>query len=116
MRKIKEILRLHFEAQLGKCQIARSLCIAHSTVGEVLNRFVQTGLSWPSVNTLDETLLETKLYPPIQVQSKHPQPDFTYIYRELRRPHVTLMLLWNEYKQLYPQGYQYSQFCELYRQ
>ena len=25
--------------------------------------------------------------------------------------HVTLMLLWDEYKQAYPEGYQYSQFC-----
>ena len=26
------------------------------------------------------------------------------------------MLLWQEYKEQYPDGYQYSQFCHLYRQ
>ena len=26
------------------------------------------------------------------------------------------MLLWQEHKELHPQGYQYSQFCHLYRQ
>jgi len=28
---------------------------------------------------------------------------------------VTLQLLWREYKETHPDGYQYSQFCELYR-
>ena len=46
-----------------------------------------------------------------------PLPDFDYIYRELkahRKFNLTLDLLWQEYEQ-YPEGYQYSQFCELYR-
>ena len=34
---------------------------------------------------------------------------------ELRRAHVTLMLLWLEYREDFPDGYGYSQFCELYR-
>ncbi len=34
---------------------------------------------------------------------------------ELRRKGVTLMLLWHEYKQTFPDGYAYSQFNELYR-
>jgi transposase len=117
MRKIKEILRLSFESNLGKRQIGRSLQIAHSTVGDVLTRFSQAGLSWPLPEELDEAMLEAKLYPKeVLVSPKRPQPDFAYIYQELRRPSVTLQLLWNEYKQLYPEGYQYSQFCELYRQ
>jgi transposase len=117
MRKIKEILRLSFESNLGNRQIGRSLRIAHSTVGEVLTRFSQAGLSWPLPEDLDEVMLEAKLYPKeISVSPKRPQLDFSFIYQELRRPSVTLQLLWNEYKQLHPEGYQYSQFCELYRQ
>ena len=34
---------------------------------------------------------------------------------ELRRPGVTLMLLWEEYRQREPGGYGYSRWCELYR-
>ena len=43
-------------------------------------------------------------------------PDWTHIHRELRRKSVTLTLLWYEYKEIHPEGYQYSQFCNLYRQ
>jgi transposase len=117
MRKILEILRLNFESQLGKRQISRSLDIAHSTVSEVLSRFSQAGLSWPLTVELDEIQLENRLYPKeIPTKSKRPQPDFPHIHQELRRSNVTLQLLWSEYKRQYPSGYQYSQFCELYRQ
>jgi len=39
-----------------------------------------------------------------------------YIHRERKKKGVTLQLLWYEYKQANPDGYQYSQFCALYRQ
>jgi len=42
------------------------------------------------------------------------QPDFAYIHEELRRPGVTLLLLWVEYASENPEGYRYSRFCELY--
>jgi transposase len=32
-----------------------------------------------------------------------------------RHKHVTLQLLWEEYRQTVPDGYRYSRFCELYR-
>src|SRR5437016_12248826 len=37
------------------------------------------------------------------------------IHRELRRKHVTLSILWDEYIERHSQGYRYSRFCELYR-
>jgi len=39
-----------------------------------------------------------------------------YLFRESKKKGVTLQLLWYEYKQGNPDGYQYSQFCHLYRQ
>ncbi len=45
-----------------------------------------------------------------------PPLNFSLIHQELKRKGVTLMLLWHEYKEQNPQGYQYSQFCYLYRQ
>ena len=43
------------------------------------------------------------------------EPDWTHVHRELRRPGVTLMLLWEEYRASEPGGYCYSRWCELYR-
>ena len=44
-----------------------------------------------------------------------PVPDWAKVHLELRRKGVTLMLVWHEYKQAFPDGYAYSQFNELYR-
>jgi transposase len=43
------------------------------------------------------------------------EPDWTAIHRELRRPGVTLQLLWEEYRVVHAAGYGYSRWCEPYR-
>ena len=42
-------------------------------------------------------------------------PDWAWVHRELRRPDVTLALLWEEYRAGAPDGFGYSWFCDLYR-
>ena len=37
-----------------------------------------------------------------------------YLHRELRRPRVTLQLLWEEYRSEHPSGYGYTQFAQYY--
>lgn len=58
MRKLKEILRLKYEAQLSIRQITRSCSISHSTVSDILHRAETAGLSWPLSNDYDENKLE----------------------------------------------------------
>ena len=117
MRKVKEVLRLKFERGLANRQIARSCSLPHSTVANYLARAQAAGLRWPLAEELDEAAVENRLFrasskPPSQ---GYPPPDFPYIHEELtRHKHVTLQLLWQEYKQAHPQGYQYSRFCKLY--
>lgn len=112
--RTKEILRLSYELHLSSRQIARSLNVAR-TVGDLLRRAQAAGLAWPLPDDLDDAALQTKLYPgnpkPKQVR---PEPDMEQVHRELRRKGVTLQLLWAEYKRTYPDGYQYTQFCEHY--
>jgi transposase len=118
MRKIKEVLRLHFEHQQSARQIAKSCDIARSTVQEYLHRAEQAEVTWPLSPEMDDTILENRLFPPVPLISpeKHQMPPMEYLHQERRKKGVTLMLLWHEYKQANPDGYQYSQFCELYRQ
>jgi hypothetical protein len=60
--------------------------------------------------------LEARLFSsPAPSTAARPTPDWPHVHRELRGPHVTLMLLWLEYKETFPDGYAYSQFCEHYR-
>ena len=118
MRKIKEVLRLKFELHLKNREIARSCLIPHSTVANYLRRAGAAGLSWPLPPEVDEAALERRLSGDSIPAARRdvPPPDFAAIHAELRRHrHVTLQLLWQEYKQVQPDGYQYSQFCERYR-
>jgi transposase len=69
MRKIKEVLRLHFEHQQSTRQIAKSCDIARSTVKEYLERAEKAGLSWPLPAELDDAALENFLFP-----QTHPIP------------------------------------------
>jgi len=118
MRKIKEVLRLKWQHNHPNKQIAQSCKIARSTVREYVSRAKKAGLSWPLDPDLDEEALENLLFPgnlaftSIQRQ----MPSMNRLYRELKGKGVTLQLLWYEYKASNPDGYQYSQFCNLYRQ
>jgi len=118
MRKIREVLRLKWQHRLSNRKIANSCAISHSTVREYLQRARQAGLSWPLGEDLDDGALEGLLFPPTSSVSANGSrmPDMDYIHTELKRKSVTLQLLWHEYKEANPQGYQYSHFCELYRQ
>jgi len=118
MRKVKEVLRLYFGFKLGKRQIARSCSISHSTVLDYIHRAENAGLGWPLPDDVDDTALEARLFtsaPCNHKTSSRPLPDYQAMHSELRTKGVTLQLLWYEYKQQYPEGYQHSQFCELYR-
>lgn len=116
MRTIKEVLRLKWSCGQGRRAIAKSCGIAKSTVIEYLRRAEKAGLSWPLPAELDDAALEHLLFPPVILSdSPRPLPVWEEVHRELARKHVTLMLLWDEYKAQYPDGYQYSFFAELYR-
>lgn len=118
MRKIKEIFRLKWEHHLSNRKIAKSCFTSHSTVADYLSKAQEAGLSWPLIKDLDDEAIEKKLFPAKLPQhpSKRQMPSMVYLHNELKKKKVTLQLLWYEYKQENPDGYQYSQFCERYRQ
>jgi len=115
MRKVREVLRLR-ALGLSPRKIARSLGVARTTIQDHLRRAEAAGISWPIPDDLDDQALEDRLFvKPEDHRASRPVADWTLIHAELRRKHVTLALLWDEYKSKQPDGYQYSQFCELYR-
>ena len=116
MRKIQEVLRLH-AAGHSQQDISRSCGIGRSTVGEYLQRAREAGLGWPLPDDLDTAALERRLFPPLPPAATMVRgpPDWATVHRELRRPGVTLWLLWEEYKTAHPHGYQYTWFCQQYR-
>ena len=116
MRKIREILRLRHEQGLSHREIARACVIGAGTVSRYLQKTAERGLGWPLPAELDDTTLEARLFRRRAPAAGRARPDCAYIHRELKRDGVTLQLLWEEYAQVHPDGYHYTQFCEIYRQ
>jgi transposase len=116
MRKIRDELRLS-AGGLSKRKIAASLGMSATAAGDCLRRARRAGLSWPLSEDVSDAALEARLYPPSVIAGKaeRPQPDWPTLHRELKRPGVTLQLLWEEHRAAHPDGYGYSRFCELYR-
>jgi transposase len=116
MRRIRDVLRLKNGQGLSERQIAASLGLSKTTVGTYLRRARRAGLNWPLPDGLDDDGLELLLFPaaPTVPDPDRPMPDWAAIDRELRRPGVTRMLLWEEYRSSYPDGFAYTWFCTRY--
>ena len=109
MRKIREILRLRYDLGLRQDQIARSCNIGQATVHRYLERFAATGLGWPPPTECDDARLEKLLFATRRGRpagrENRPAPDFAALHSQLQKhKHLTLQLLWEEYRAQEPGG------------
>ncbi|MEY4066677.1 MAG: hypothetical protein RIR26_2885 [Pseudomonadota bacterium] len=115
MRKVKTILRLSWEARLSQREIADAIGVGKTTVQEVLARAQEKGLSWNQIQSIRESHLIEMLYPPVKMDRPRRDPDWSQIKIELMKKGVTLLLLWEEYREQNPDSPSYSWFCESYK-
>lgn len=115
----KQILRLRAEG-VSQRGIADVLGCSRNTVSAVFSAANAAGVGFGQVADLEAFEVRNLLLPePSKPDSGRAAPDFEYVHRELARPSVTLLLLWNEYvagcrqSDLVP--YRYSFFNEQYR-
>ena len=116
MRQVREIVRLH-QAGVSTRQIGIRVGVAASTVRLTLRRVAAAGIADAPIEPSDAAL-EKLLFSAAGKKSghrRHADPDWPAIHQELKRKHVTLTILWDEYIARHPDGYRYSRFCELYR-
>ena len=120
MRKIREVLRLHFECGCQHRQIALACEMSPSTVSDYLSRAERAGMTWEHAKPLGDAEVEARLFQQLGrgEPSQRATIDLAWVHAELGRVGVTLQLLWGEYaaaaNQRGVRPYQYSQFCELY--
>jgi len=117
MRHTREILRQRLTLGRSHRAIAQSLGISHGAVGTTVLRAQAAALDWVQVQALTEDALEGRLYGRREVAGRRgrPEPDCATLHAERRKPGVTLELLHLEYLEQHPDGYRYTQFCEIYR-
>ena len=118
MRAIREILRQRWVQGQPHRAVALSTGRSVGAVYETLRRAADAGLDWERVQGLTDDALDAALYrrPAVAgARGARPQPDCVYLHTERRKPGVTLELLHLEYLERHPDGYRYTQFCDIYR-
>jgi len=118
MRHVREILRLSLDCGLSTRVVGERVGVGPTTVRDTLRRFDRSGLTWPVQPEMTDSDLESRLYgvPGVKPgRRKLPEPDWAVVARELKRKHVTLQILWEEYHAANPDGYRYSRWCDLFR-
>lgn len=117
MHKIKDILRLSFEAGLSQHQIAASLQLSSGVINKYLALAKAANISWPLPEGIDEVKLRELLRPHTKKINRFTEPDYASIHQELKIKGVTLLLLWQEYEQTHGKyAYRYAQYCAKYRE
>ncbi|MDD9990850.1 MAG: IS21 family transposase, partial [Rhodospirillales bacterium] len=114
MRKVKKILAYHFDEERSARAIAAHCGVARRSVSLVLERFDVSGLSWPEARELEEEALEAALYPPTQ-EAPAGDVDWAAVEKALSGRGVTLMLLWEEWRETHPDGMSYPTWCRRFR-
>ncbi|MGV1869028.1 IS21 family transposase, partial [Rhizobium sp. 23-156Da] len=114
VKDIRSILRLTFEQELSIRAVSERLKMSKTSVSTYLLRAREAGLAaWPLPPGLDDDeLLEQRLFrrmgrPPRDSE----EPNWPKVASELKRKGVTLNLLWQEYREVHPDGYGYTWFC-----
>jgi transposase len=111
MKSIKKILRMYLIDKRSMRNIATMTGIPYSTINDNISLAEAKKLTWLEIEAMSEEALEQVLS---AIDKQRPLPDWGFIEKELKRVGVTLQLLWQEYKEAHPEGYQYSRFCEMY--
>lgn len=114
MSIVKQIIRLHSQGE-AILKIAEITGISKNTVKKYLRLADANKLSTEQILQMPdyqaEGLFATE-QPAISLRYADLEKMFPYIEKELSRSGVTRWVLWGEYRQKFPAGYGYSQFCE----
>lgn len=111
-------LRLHHDG-VSAWEIRRTLGVARNTIQDNLERARVAGISWPLPADSTDDVLEQRLFARAGVEPgrrRRAEPDWAALAREFKRPGVNLTVLWEEYRESHPDGYDNSRFCDLYRE
>jgi len=117
MRQVRDVVRM-IASGISAREIAIRIGVAPSTVRLTMKRLADAGLDEAAIAGMNDETLEARLFSRVGTKQglrRRVEPDFALIHRELKRKHVTLQILWDEYIERHSDGYRYSRFCDLYR-
>lgn len=115
MQQVRLIIH-HLLRKTSHRKISRQLCISRNTVAAYAKRLLESGHTLEELHKFSDTDLSAIVYPSQQDQNRDERaldmivrvPDLV---KDLNRTGVTRLLLWQEYREEMPNGYEYPQFC-----
>ena len=115
MLQIRRILQLKSYGRSNR-EIASELHAARDTVNGYVKQLTQIGKSFDDLLKLNDEELSSLVHnesPSINSDWRYAdlQQRIPELIDELKKPHATRMILWEEYRQKVPEGYGYAQFC-----
>lgn len=99
MRKVRELLRLHFKQGLSARQGAKIVGIGKTSASEYFSGFKNSGLDYSCVEQLSDTDLLQAINAQKQTENTHYNAlsgQFSYFEKEQKRTGINLQLLWHE--------------------
>lgn len=125
MSKIKQVMRMLLEVddrgrRPSNRKIAERTGLYKGTVNDYVKRIEACPLSVRELLELDDPVLERRLCPGSAAYSdgrfEYLASKMDYLHKEMTRPHMTLLQLYEEYREGLANPYSYSQFCYHYNQ
>ena len=118
MRKVRKLLRLHYEQGVDSVRQLSQLCgIGKTTASEYLQAYKRSGLTYSQVAELSDSALQTALKGSEKAENAKYEDlyqRFPHFDQELKKHKMSIKVLWEEYKHGHPDPYEYSQFCTHY--
>ena len=100
------LLRLHHD-RVSTREIGRLLGVARSTIQDNLKRAAAASLQWPLPEEATDDVLEQRLFGRTDFATgkrRCVEPDWAALARELTRPDVSMMILWQDSRQTQADG------------
>ncbi len=118
MSRIRQILRLFTQGK-SKKQISELTSSSRNTVKKYIAKFIQERLTFDVIDGMSDHDLE-QLFgyvepPPKDERFEQLQQLLPEMEKQMKRKGMTITLLWEQYKALYPNGYAITQFYKYYR-
>lgn len=110
MADIKEAIRLYYKSKFSVRNISNSIGIPRSTLSDYIRKIEDASIPIDELLSYSESELKKRLFGERKQSAGKIMPDIDYLSKEIRRPGVTKLLLWQEYKENNPFGYEYTQF------
>jgi transposase len=112
---LRQVLRLLDDPRMSMREIGRICLISPNTAKTIRKLLERKALHWEALCDLDDEQLEKRLFAGEKGIARKPTPNWMAVHEELQKDDMTLSLIWEEYRQLYPEGLAYTQFTRHYR-